>query len=337
MALMFSPLRCRRFLWPMAAWLAFTAAAATAQPTAKPHASTWPSQPVRLLVGFPAGSSPDLVARAIAEPLSKALGQPVIVDNRPGASGNIAATLVAQAADNHTLGVMINGNMTIAKLLNPATHYDPLKDLKPVSLVCTAPLLLAAPAAAPGGNVQEFLQAARAAGTKWSYGSPGVGTVGHLAMELLKSKANIAPVHVPYPSYQRVVAAMIAGEIQLSMVQLGAAAPQVAAGKLKPIGVTSATRSPLAPEYPSLAEAGLPGFELEVWTAVAAPASMDPEITAKLSSLISTIARSEEVRRQLAQLGYNGVGIDADGLARRVKADYDQLSRIIAAQGIRHE
>ncbi|MEP6791034.1 MAG: tripartite tricarboxylate transporter substrate-binding protein, partial [Ramlibacter sp.] len=130
--------------------------AAAAAPTAP-----WPTRPLKILVGFPGGSTPDLVARTIAEPLSKAIGQPVIVENKPGAGGNIAADQVAKATDNHTIGVMINGNMTIAKILNPATPFDPLKDLTPISLIGTAPLLLTAPANAPGNNAQEFFLAAR--------------------------------------------------------------------------------------------------------------------------------------------------------------------------------
>src|SRR5690349_15065032 len=119
-------------------------------------AANWPTRPLRILVGFPGGSTPDLVARTIAEPLSRALGQPVVVDNKPGAGGNIAADAVVKSTDDHTIGVMINGNMTIAKLLNPATPFDPVKDLAPVSLIGTAPLVLAAPASAPGANAQEF-------------------------------------------------------------------------------------------------------------------------------------------------------------------------------------
>ncbi len=164
-------------------------------------ADAWPSKPLRIVVGFPAGSSPDLTARALAEPLEKALGQPVVVDNRVGAGGNIGADAVAKATDGHTIGLMINGNMTIARLLNPGVRYDPLKDLAPVSLVGVAPLVLTAPAGAPGADARAFLDAARSAGDKWSYGSPGVGTVGHIGMELLKSRAGIAPVHVPYPGY----------------------------------------------------------------------------------------------------------------------------------------
>ncbi len=146
---------------------------------------SWPSRTLRLVVGFPAGSSPDLTARLLAEPLGKALGQAVIVENKVGAGGNIAADLVAKASDGHTLGLMINGNMTIAKMLNPQLPYDPLKDLAPVSLLGTAPLVLAVPADAPGADLAQWLAQARQAGERWSYGSPGVGTVEVLLFQFL--------------------------------------------------------------------------------------------------------------------------------------------------------
>lgn len=255
-------------------------------------APNWPTKPVRILVGFPGGSSPDLVARALAEPLSKALGQPVIVESRVGASGNIAADLVAKSSDEHTIGVMINGNLTIAKLLNPKTPYDPAKDLTPVSLIGTAPLVLAARADTPGSTIQDFLKAARQGGDRWNYGTPGVGTVGHIGMELLKSRSGIAAMHVPYPGNPQVITAMIGGELNLALLPPALAMAQVKAGKLKAIGVTSSGRSPLVPELPSLAEGGLPGFQLEIWTAVAAPASMPPAIVHKLSALISEDRKS---------------------------------------------
>jgi tripartite-type tricarboxylate transporter receptor subunit TctC len=261
-------------------FLMLAAAAAStgvlAQKVAKPQAAAWPTKPLRILVGFPAGSTPDLVARTIAEPLSRSLGQPVIVENRPGAGGNIAADIVAKATDEHTIGVMINGNMTIAKLLNPATPFDPLKDLTPISLIGTAPLLLTAPVDAPGSSAQEFLVAARKAGNKWSYGTPGVGTVAHIGMELLKTRTNIDPVHVPYPGNPQVINAMLGGQIQLSLLPPGLAAAQIRAGKLKAVGVTSSGRSPLAPEFPSLDEGGVKGFQLEIWTAAARPGFTAP-------------------------------------------------------------
>jgi tripartite-type tricarboxylate transporter receptor subunit TctC len=308
------------------------------RPAAAPAAPDWPTRPVRLLVGFPGGSSPDLTARTLAEPLSKALGQPVVVENRPGAGGNIAADQVAKASDDHTIGVLINGNMTIAKLLNPATPYDPLKDLAPISLIGTAPLVLTAPANAPGANAQEFFLAARNAGNKWSYGTPGVGTVGHIGMELLKSRTNIDPVHVPYPGNPQVINAMLAGQIHLSLLPPGLAAAQIRAGRLKAIGVTSSGRSSLVPEYPSLDETGVTrGFQLEIWNAVAGPSSLPRPIVQKLSALVSDIVRSAEVRQKLFQQGWQVAGASSEGLANRIKADTALLGGVIQMRGIKAE
>jgi len=315
--------------------LAALSSTALAQKSAKTQAAPWPTKPVRIMVGFPGGSTPDLVARTIAEPLAKALGQPVVVENRPGAGGNIAADVVAKATDNHTIGVMINGNMTIAKLLNPATPFDPLRDLAPISLIGTAPLLLTAPANAPGNNAQDFFVAARNAGNKWSYGTPGIGTVGHIGMELLKTRTNIDPVHVPYPGNPQVINAMIGGQLQLSLLPPGLAAPQIRAGKLKAIGITSSGRSSLAPEFPSLEEGGVRGFQLEIWTAAAGPASMPKPIIDKLSALISEISRSPEVRQKLFQQGWQVAGTSSEGLANRIKADTALLGGVIQMRGIK--
>lgn len=297
--------------------------------------SVWPQRTVKLIVGFPGGSSPDLVARTLAEPLSQALGQSVIVENRVGAGGNIAASLVARATDSHTLGVMINGNMTIARLIQPSLNYDPLKDFVPVSLVGTAPLALAAPTNAPGATAQEFLTAARAAGDTWNYGTPGVGTVAHIGMELLKGKTGIAPVHVPYPGNPQVINALLSGQIQMALLPPAMAAAQARGGKLRVIGVTSAGRSALVPEYASLAEAGVKDFNLEIWNAVAAPRSMPQPVVARLSSLLSEIARRPEVREKLFQQGWQVTGTTAEGLARRIQTDTQVLGEVIRARGIK--
>jgi tripartite-type tricarboxylate transporter receptor subunit TctC len=289
---------------------------------------------VRIVVGFPAGSSPDLTARTLAEPLARALGQTVIVENKVGAGGNIAADYVAKATDGHTIGLMINGNLTIAKLLNPKLNYDPLKDLTPVSLIGVSPLVLTAPVGSPGASAQDFLLAARKAGDQWSYGSPGVGTVGHIGMEWLKSKTRINPVHVPYPGYPQVANAMLGGQLQLSMMPPALAMAQIRAGKLHAIGVTSSGRSPLAPELPSMSEAGVAGFNLEIWNAIAAPNSLPKPVVAQLSTLFSDIARAPEMRQKLFQQGWQVVGTTSEGLARRIKLDTALLGGVIAAQGI---
>ena len=312
---------------------------ATAQkpPQTAATPAAWPTKTVRIVVGFPAGSSPDLTARTLAEPLAKALGQAVIVENKVGAGGNIAADYVAKATDHHTIGLMINGNMTIARLLNPKLNYDPLKDLTPVSMVAVSPLVLTAPAGSPGTTAQEFLAAARQAGDQWSYGSPGVGTVGHIGMELLKSLSGINPVHVPYPGYPQVATAMIGGHLQLSMMPPALALAQIRAGKLRAIGVTSSGRSTLAPELPSMSEAGVQNFNLEIWNAVAAPNSLPKPVLARLSTLVSEIVRTPEIRQKLFQQGWQAVGTSAEGLTNRIRLDTALLGGIIATRGIRPE
>ena len=297
------------------------------------HAETWPSKPLRLIVGFPAGSSPDLTARALAEPLEKALGQTIIVENKVGAGGNIAAEAVAKATDGHTFSVMINGNMTIAKLLNPAVRFDPVKDLQPVSLIGVAPLVLVAPATAPEGKA--FFTAGAAAGNKWSYGSPGVGTVGHLGMELLKSRSALKPEHVPYAGYPQVYQGLQGGDLQLSMLPPALAMQQIQAGKLRGIGVTSAARSPLAPGLPSLKELGVQNFDLEIWNGVAAPKAMPRAHVEQLAAAVSTIARTPDMRAKLAAQGWQVVGSSPEGLANRIQQDVKALGTIIREQGIR--
>jgi tripartite-type tricarboxylate transporter receptor subunit TctC len=310
---------------------------AGALPVAGIAATTpWPQRPLRLLVGFPAGSSPDLVARLIAEPLGKRLGQAVVVENRPGASGNIAADLLAKSTDGHTFGLMINGNMTVAKLLNPRTPYDPHKDLQPVGLLVQAPLILVGLPSAPS-NFADWLVQARMQGDKLSYGSPGVGTVAHLAMELLKSSSQLSAVHVPYPGNPQVTQALLRGEIQAALLPPGIAMPQVRAGKLIALGVTSEGRSPLVSDLASLASQGVKGFDFQVWNALAAPASQPAAQSAQVWAHVQEILRSPETRQALFNQGWQVAGLNADALARRIQTDTQAMQAVIQRLGVRVE
>ena len=317
----------RRHAIAAALALSFSASSVFAQ-------AAWPSHPVKLVVGFPAGSSPDLMARTIAEPLSQALGQPVVVENKVGAGGNIGADAVAKATDDHTLGLMINGNLTIAKILNPATTYDPLKELQPVSLLAVSPLVLAVPAGTAATG-KAFFDEARASGDKWNYGTPGVGTVAHLGMELLKGKAGMAPMHVPYPGNPQVITALIGGQIQMALLPPGLAMTQVKAGKLKAIGVTSAGRSSVAPELPSLGEAGVQGLQLEIWNAVAAPVGLPKAHVQKLATLLAEIVRRPEIRQKILNQGWQVAGTSPQGLAKRIAADTAAMSDVIQKNNIK--
>ncbi|MBK7277599.1 MAG: tripartite tricarboxylate transporter substrate binding protein [Rubrivivax sp.] len=319
----------RRQLLVAAATLAATAwcSSALAQPA-------WPSKPVKIMVGFPGGSTPDMAARALAEVLAKSLGQPVVVENKPGASGDIAADQVAKAGDDHTLGVVINGNLTSAKLLKANLPYDPAKDFAFVSLLATAPLVLAAQPELPAGA--DFFAAARASAGKWSYGSVGIGSVGHLGMEYVKSRAgNFDAVHVPYNGNPAVITAILGGQVQMALMPPGIALPQVKAGKMKAIGLTG-PRSPLAPDTPSLAELGVQMDALEVWVALVGPASLSASAQDRLAREVPA-AVNGEARERLLTSGWQAVGSSSDGLRQRVARETGILGGIIQSRGIKIE
>jgi tripartite-type tricarboxylate transporter receptor subunit TctC len=298
-------------------------------------AQVWPSRPVRILVGFPGGSTPDMAARTLAEPLARALGQPVIIENKPGASGNIAADQVAKASDDHTLGVVINGNLTSAKQLYPRLPYDPARDFAPISLLTTAPLLLVAPASLPGGA--EFFTAARQAGSQWNYGSVGNGSVAHLGLELLKSRLpGVQPVHVPYQGNPQVITAMLGGQIQMALIPPGVAMPHIRAGKLRAIGLAGG-RSALVPEVAPLSEAGVQNFKLEVWTALIGPASLSKAAQARLALEVPRIIRDAETRQKLFNQGWQAVGTSPEGLNSRIREETTILGNIIQSRGIKIE
>jgi tripartite-type tricarboxylate transporter receptor subunit TctC len=310
------------------------AAAAVAAPMAA-FARDWPSRPIKLVVGFPGGSTPDMVARTLSEPMSKALGVPIIVENKSGASGNIAAEYVARATDGHTLGIVINGNLTSSPLLYPNLPYDPMKDFSFISLLTTAPLVLVAPANEPSGTA--FFDKARQEGDKWNYGSVGIGSVSHLGMELLKSDVpGLDPVQIPYNGGNpAVVTALIGGQVQMALMPPGTALPQVKAGKLKAIGVTSAQESDLAPGIPSLAQAGVKDFTLEVWTAMVGPASLPAAVQQKVSDVVISALKDPAIRKKLDVQGWQAVGTTPQDMRVRVEKEAQLLGGIIRKQHIR--
>lgn len=329
---MTSPALTRRrllpWIWAPVALMALAAPAVHAQ-------GSWPNKAVRLVVGFPGGSTPDIAARALADGLAKVWGQPVVVEAKPGAGGNVAADFVAKANDDHTVGVVINGNLTTARQLNPKLPYDPAKDLLPVSLIATAPLVLVAPADQPTGAA--WVAAARAAGDKWSYGSVGVGSVGHLGVEVIKAAVgNTAAVHVPYNGNPAVVTAMIGGQVQMALMPPGVALPQVKAGKLQAVGLAG-PRSPLAPDVPSLSEAGVRMNPLEVWVALVAPATLSKPAQERLARDVPALLREPETRQRLLTGGWDPQGTTGAALASRVREETRIFGEIIAARGIKLE
>jgi tripartite-type tricarboxylate transporter receptor subunit TctC len=324
---------------PAASAPAAAARPATAAPrapaTARAPAAPWPTKPLKILVGFPGGSTPDVAARILADGLAKALNQPVVVENRPGASGNIAADQVAKATDDHTLGLVINGNLSSAKLLNPKLPFDPAKDFAMLSLVAGAPLVLVTQPDKPSGD--QFFLAARNAGEKWNYGSVGIGSIGHLGMELLKSRAgNLGAAHVPYQGNPQVITALLQNDVQMALIPPGLALPQVRAGKLKAVGLTTG-RSALAPDVAPLTEAGVRGFEMDVFVALVGPAKLNATAQARLADEASAIARSPEMRQRFFNAGWSPVGGSPEALKLRVRNETNLLGGIIMIRGIKVE
>ena len=312
--------------------LSAAATAVLGQRFAAAQTDAWPNRPLRFVVGFPAGSTPDLIARTLAEPLSPLVGQPVVVENKPGASGNIAADIVAKSKDDHTVGVMINVNLTIAKLLTSTLNFDPRRDLLPICLVGTGPLIVTL---SPKWKDKATLDALRAAGTKLNYGSVGIGSMAHLGMELLGTRLGIAPTHVPYPGNPQVLQALSSDEIDIALVPAGLAMPQVRAGKVVGLAVAASQRSGLAPDVPSLAELGAKDLDVQVWVGVAVPTSMPEPHRRKLETLLLDIIRRPEVEKQLVTQGWDVAALPSEAFARRLESETAMLSAIIEKQNIK--
>ncbi|HVE52891.1 MAG TPA: tripartite tricarboxylate transporter substrate binding protein [Ramlibacter sp.] len=313
------------------------AASAKTAPAAPAKVPAWPTKPVRLLIGFPPGSVQDLSARSIAEPLSRALGQPVVVENKAGASGTIAADQVAKSTDQHTFGVMNNSQLTIAKMLNPAVAYDPERDLAPVALIGTTPMVLVVSAQATGNTPQDWLGWLRGLRTTASFGSPGTGTPGHLGMELIKSRSGIEAVHIPYQGNPQIITAMLSGQLHAALLPPGLALQQVKAGKLKAVGVTAERRSVLATDIPTLREAGVLGSDVELWTALAGPASLPPHVREKMASALIDVVKADETRNRLITVGWQPTPSTAEGLRMRMRSDVKTFGGIIMMRNIRSE
>jgi tripartite-type tricarboxylate transporter receptor subunit TctC len=298
-----------------------------------------PSRAIRIVVPFAPGGQPDIVARALAEPLSKALGQAVIVENRPGAGGNIAAEAVAKSsADGHTLLMGTNGPLAVSPALYRSLPYDPLKDLAPVTLVGTSPNLIAVNAAIGVATLRELVERARAEPGKLNFSSVGKGSVSQLSMELLNSVAGIRTVHIPYNGGSPAVTALLAGDVQILSLNPTALIAQVNAGKLKVVAQTSARRSPLIANVPTVAESGYPGFEADVWMAVMAPAKTPHEVIERLNAELVKIIRSPAMKEALwDRQWFDPIGSTPDEVAVRIRRESDKWSRTVKAAGIELE
>jgi tripartite-type tricarboxylate transporter receptor subunit TctC len=314
-------------------------AAAGAATLALPgFAQAWPARPIRLVVPFPPGSSPDLIARLVAEPLAATLGQPVVVDNKAGAGGNVGTGLVAKAEpDGHTLLFTIQGPLVTAPLLSKGLSYDPVKELAPVTLVATSPNLLVVDPKLGAETLADFVRVAKAKRGELNYGSVGNGSAAHLAMELFMRRAGIELVHVPYQGFPQVVNAILAGQVQAGFMVPGIAMGQVRSGKLRGLGVTTLGRSAALPDFPTLVEQGYPEFEAISWQAVLAPAKTPPAIIERLSRELVRIIKSDEVRTKMLAQYFSAVGTAPAALAGLMASERDRWAKVIKLAGVKPE
>ncbi len=309
------------------------ALAAAASPLA---AQDWPNGPLHLYVGFPAGSSPDTIARLIAEPLAGALGQPIVVENKPGAGGVIGVQqMLANKDDGLSFGVTINGPLTTSQRLIKDLGYDTATDIAPVALIATTPLVLAVPAEFPAQTVSEFVEAAKAAPGEISYGSVGHGSGAHLTAELFASDAGIELLHIPFQSYAEVTTSIIGGEIDAGFMAPSAAMGHVEAGKMRMLGVTSTEPFAQVPDVPVMAgQAGLPDdFRAELWNAFIAPAGTDPAVIERLNTEINTILKDEALQGKLLAIGWQVQGGTPQVLADRITTDTALWGKVIDKVG----
>ncbi len=295
----------------------------------------WPTRPVRMVVPFPAGSTPDVVARVVCARLSLALGQPVVADNRVGAGGNLGTEAVARATDGHTVGVSINGPLATAPALFPALGYDPARDLAPVSLLARAGQVLAVHPSIPGDGLAAFVAHARANAGALSFGSVGAGSGGHLAMEAFMAEAGLSMVHVPYRGFPQAVVDLVAGRIQAMFLTAAGILPQVAAGQVRAVAVSAAARIPQAPEVPTLAEAGWPGMESYAWVGMIAPIGTPTVRVALLASEARRALEEPSSRAGLEKAGFEIIASTPEEFGRYRADEAARWGGMIRRLGIR--
>ena len=297
-------------------------------------AQSWPSKPIHLYVGFPAGGGPDLIARIIGDKLTQAFGQAVVVENRPGASGSIAADVVAKSApDGYSLLLSSSGPMTLNTMIMPALRYDPLRDFAPVATFGLFPLMLAVHPELPARSPQELLAYARANPGKLTNGASAVSM--QMAMEMLKQTAGLDILTVRYAGSAATVIALVRGEIQLAILESTPLLPQIRAGKVRPLAIVSDRRISALPEVPTMGEAGVAGYEITFWTGVLAPAGTPQPIVARLGAELAKMMTAADVRERLTAMGAEPVAEPAERLGARMRADIAKYAPVIKATGLK--
>ena len=296
----------------------------------------WPARPLRFIVGNAPGGGLDLVARLTSPTVSTALGQQVIIDNRPGATGSVAAELTAKAApDGYTIFMGSIGNLAVNPHIYKGLGYDPIRDLAPVTFAVSGSNVLVVHSSVPVTSVKELITLARAKPGALNYGSSGAGNAGHLAAELLSSMTKIQMVHIPYKGGAPAMAALLANDVQLVFASPSTAIPQVKAGRVKGLAVTTLKRSLMLPDLPTLAESGLPGYDCDNWYGIATAMKTPRPIIDRLNQEFGRALNTPEIKEALLKLGLESAPGTPDAFGKYMKSEYEKWGKLIAAVGIR--
>jgi len=318
--------------------LAGLAALAVLAITAAQAADVYPTKPLRIIVPFPPGGPADALARTVGDKLAASLGQPVVVDNRPGAGGNIGMELAAKAPpDGHTLVLAPAGNLTVNPSLYRSVPYDVGRDFAPVTVIAAVPNVLVVNPQVPAKDVAELIAYAKGNPGRLNYASPGAGSGAHLAGELLKSSAGIDIVHVPYNGIAPAVAAVISGDVQMMFAAAPTALPQIAGGKLRPLAVASPKRIAAAPALPTMDASGLPGFDVTSWYSIVAPAGTPPAVIDRLQREIARTLEMPDVKARLAGLGAEPIANTPAEFAAMIGSETAKWGKIVKDAGIKVE
>ena len=301
-------------------------------------AAGYPDKPIRMLVGFAAGGGTDTTARAIGQPLSEVLGQQIIVDNRPGAAGNIAADITAHSVpDGYTILMGTIAALAINPSLYQKLPFDPIKDFEPISLAVSSMNVLVVHPSVPAKNVKELIALAKAQPGKLSFGSSGVGGAGHLAGVLFDQLAGTKMVHVPYKGGAPAIIALVSGEVNLVFATAETAVPQVKANKIRALGVTTAKRSALLPDLPTIAEGGLPGYEANNWYGLLAPAKTPAAIIERLNRDVVKVLNMPNVKEQLFRSGLDASPSTPKEFSAYIKSEMAKWAKVVKASGAKAE
>jgi tripartite-type tricarboxylate transporter receptor subunit TctC len=316
--------------------LAILPAAAMAQGPSTSSGQAYPTKPVRLIVAFPPGGSTDIIARLVGQKLSERLGQQVIIDNRGGAGGMIGTDIAAKSTpDGYTLTMGTTSTHVIAPAAYPNVKYDPVKDFVPMTLVASTPYLLVLNPSVPAKSLKEFVALMKSQPGKLNYASAGAGSTTHLAMEMLKIVSGADIVHVPYNGNGPAGTAVLGGQVQALFGSMPAVLPQAKAGKVRPIAVGTAKRSPALPDVPTVAEQGFPGFEVSLWLGFFAPKGTPAPITTRLYNELVAIAKSPDMKEQFERNGADPAWTTPAELTRLMKTELDKYSKVIKTANIK--